>query len=79
MSIAGYTNLDNPFGDTRLEEPFIWHKRELKRQAMGLDSASHASQVDRRFQIEKRLLEIEKIKRRRVPVSYTHLTLPTIA
>ena len=53
----GYTNEDNPFGDSNLSKPFVWKKKEEKQGS----SSSHERE-DQRLQ---RIEEIGKIRKRR--------------
>ena len=72
FTVAGYTDEENPFGDPLLSAPFRWEKREEKRAQQGLDARARASEADRRFEIERRLMDIERIKRRRVQREVEH-------
>ncbi|CAH8856422.1 unnamed protein product [Trichobilharzia szidati] len=60
----GYTNEDNPFGDHRLSESFVW-KRKLERQGL-----SHLSkeelQVLQKKKMEENKIELEAVRRRRI-------------
>ena len=59
--LAGYTNENNPFGDSNLTETFTWKLREDKRKREGRDRETG----DKRERIKERLDEIEKVKERR--------------
>lgn len=60
----GYTNEDNPFGDHRLSESFVW-KRKLERQGL-----SHLSkeelQVLQKKKMQENKMELEAVRRRRI-------------
>jgi hypothetical protein len=60
-SICGYTNDDNPFGDSELTKKFVWKKKEDS-------SSSHASKGERKSETERKQeaeLRIVELKRRR--------------
>jgi hypothetical protein len=60
-SICGYTNDDNPFGDSELTKKFVWKKKDDL-------LSSHASKVDRKSEAERKQeaeLRIVELKRRR--------------
>jgi|688.fasta_scaffold1627837_1 hypothetical protein len=60
-SICGYTNDDNPFGDSELTKKFVWKKKDES-------SSSHASRVERKSESERKQeaeLRIVELKRRR--------------
>jgi hypothetical protein len=60
-SICGYTNEDNPFGDSELTKKFVWKKKEDA-------SSSHASKSERKSETERKQeaeLRIVELKRRR--------------
>lgn len=60
---AGYTNNDNPFGDTNLGEKFVWHK---KRDAAIEEGMSLAEQERRAKQLAREnAIELEKVKQAR--------------
>lgn len=59
-SICGYTNDDNPFGDSELTKKFVWKKKE--------GEASHASKGERKSEGERKQeaeMRIIELKRRR--------------
>ncbi|TNN13632.1 Cactin [Schistosoma japonicum] len=60
----GYTNEDNPFGDHRLSESFVW-KRKLERQGL-----SHLSkeelEVLQKKKMQENKMELEAVRRRRI-------------
>jgi hypothetical protein len=69
-TIAGYSNEDNPFGDSRLTDAFVWHK---KRKALGLptedpdasDGVGGAGGANDPAQVQKIEAEVAKVKARR--------------
>ena len=58
MSLFGYTNADNPFGDSQLTEQFVWGKKAEKERAQG------GSSVPKR-QFTDRVRELEEVRKRR--------------
>lgn len=59
----GYTNENNPFGDTTLSEPFVWRKKLQYEKAAGQDvKATPASLL---ATAEAKVTEIEAVKQRR--------------
>jgi len=60
----GYTNDDNPFGDTSLTERFVWGKKIEKQIAEGANVADLTARAEQQRQKE-RIDEIEKVKKRR--------------
>lgn len=61
---TGYSNEDNPFGDTNLTERFVWGKKIEKEIAGGRDVRDMTAKAEMKRQAE-RLEEIEKVKKRR--------------
>lgn len=59
-----YTNDDNPFGDEKISERFVWGKKIEKQLEEGADVRELAAKAEQRRQRE-RIEEIEKVKRRR--------------
>jgi hypothetical protein len=60
-SICGYTNDDNPFGDSELTKKFVWKKKEES-------SSSHTRKDERKSEAERKQeaeLRIVELKRRR--------------
>jgi len=57
---AGYTNDDNPFGDTNLGEKFVWHKK----QEAGLHRGISVIEQERRAKelAQENAIELEKVK-----------------
>ena len=60
----GYTNEDNPFGDSNLTKPFVWGKK-LQVEAKTGKKAKPMSRKEFRRQQEANLAQIEKVKERR--------------
>ncbi|KAI8585640.1 mid region of cactin-domain-containing protein [Geranomyces variabilis] len=59
----GYSNSENPFGDSNLSQKFLWLKKGEKERKQGLSMTQQAKRdVDRRDEITE---ELEKLKRRR--------------
>jgi len=63
-SVAGYTDEENPFGDTNLSGKFVWNKKLEKQIHEGADIRELGSEAERHRQ-EERLAEIAKVKQRR--------------
>ncbi|KNC87215.1 hypothetical protein SARC_00651 [Sphaeroforma arctica JP610] len=62
---AGYTNTDNPFGDSRLLEKFTWGKKmEKDSQMKGLTAEEIMASDARRLEENKH--ELAKVKERRI-------------
>jgi hypothetical protein len=61
-AFAGYTNEANPFGDSRLGEKFVWHKKNEKLKKLGLDQKKVSK-------AERKIIEEERL------VSYNHFFL----
>ncbi|RWR90492.1 RNA recognition motif domain-containing protein [Cinnamomum micranthum f. kanehirae] len=63
-TVSGYSNDSNPFGDTNLNEKFVWRKK-IERdvsQGAGLDMFSVKAEKKKQ---KERMAEIEKVKKRR--------------
>lgn len=61
--VFGYTNEDNPFGDTHLNKQFIWKKKIDKLEKLGKKiNLSHNELVVKQ---EEFIKDIEKVKQRR--------------
>lgn len=60
----GYTNTDNPFGDTNLLNTFVWRKKLEKEGLKSLDKEG----IERRnrLKLEQNRLELEKVKQKRL-------------
>lgn len=64
QTVSGYSNDSNPFGDSNLNEKFVWRKK-IERdvtQGMSLEELSVKAEKKRR---RERMAEIEKVKKRR--------------
>jgi hypothetical protein len=60
-SICGYTNDDNPFGDSELTKKFVWKKKDDL-------ASSHSSKGERKSDVDRKQeaeLRITELKRRR--------------
>eukprot|EP01027_Heterolobosea_sp_BB2_P003496 GEZU01005295.1.p1 GENE.GEZU01005295.1~~GEZU01005295.1.p1 ORF type:complete len:608 (+),score=213.77 GEZU01005295.1:57-1880(+) len=64
-SIFGYTNDNNPFGDSNLTEAFVWKAKVDKMIKQGVDpeQISKKRQKERLKELQK---EVEKVKKRRL-------------
>lgn len=63
-TVSGYSNDSNPFGDSNLNEKFVWRKK-IERdvtQGVSIDAFSVKSEKKRQ---KERMAEIEKVKKRR--------------
>ncbi|KAJ3092414.1 hypothetical protein HK102_007611 [Quaeritorhiza haematococci] len=59
----GYTNKENPFGDSNLNQKFVWVKKRERDAEMGVTSDMRMrKEMERRQEIET---ELEKLKKRR--------------
>uniref|UniRef100_A0A915L2N2 Splicing factor cactin central domain-containing protein n=1 Tax=Romanomermis culicivorax TaxID=13658 RepID=A0A915L2N2_ROMCU len=59
----GYTNVDNPFGDNKLLETFVW-KKKLEKDGLSDLPATEVEQIARR-KLEANKQELDKMRRRR--------------
>ncbi|KAI4341321.1 hypothetical protein MLD38_026056 [Melastoma candidum] len=64
QSVAGYSNASNPFGDSNLNEKFVWKKKIERDVAQGADLDMFSVKAEKKRQKE-RMAEIEKVKKRR--------------
>ncbi|KAI6670803.1 hypothetical protein NL676_005688 [Syzygium grande] len=64
QSVAGYSNASNPFGDSNLNEKFVWKKKIERDVSLGADLDMFSIKVEKKRQKE-RMAEIEKVKKRR--------------
>jgi len=53
--MLGYTNEINPFGDSRLSEDFVWHKKIQKMKEEGKDPATITAAQKRQLAEERRV------------------------
>ncbi|EIE19628.1 hypothetical protein COCSUDRAFT_67727 [Coccomyxa subellipsoidea C-169] len=60
----GYTDAENPFGDAKVTERFVWGKKIEKQLQDGADVRELTSKAESRRQ-QERLAEIEKVRKRR--------------
>lgn len=60
----GYTNTDNPFGDSQLQQTFIWGKKFEKQGVT--DISVEDVERDNRKKLEETKRELEKVKQRRL-------------
>ena len=62
--LMGYSNVDNPYGDTNLTEKFKWHKKREQEEKRGIsEDEAHERDLARR---RETVAELEKLKRRRM-------------
>ncbi|ORY26120.1 hypothetical protein LY90DRAFT_427243 [Neocallimastix californiae] len=59
----GYTNTDNPFGDSNLTQKFVWQKKREQEAKQGITAAERLRMEKERH--EETMMEMEKLKRRR--------------
>jgi len=59
----GYTNADNPFGDSNLTQKFVWQKKREQEAKQGITAAERLRLEKERH--EETMMEMEKLKRRR--------------
>jgi len=59
----GYTNADNPFGDSNLTQKFVWQKKREQEAKQGITTAERLKIEKERH--EETMMEMEKLKRRR--------------
>ncbi|CAI9100071.1 OLC1v1036996C1 [Oldenlandia corymbosa var. corymbosa] len=64
QNISGYANESNPFGDSNLNERFVWRKKIEKDITQGVPLDAYTLKAEKKRQRE-RLAEIEKVKKRR--------------
>ncbi|XP_030476686.1 splicing factor Cactin [Syzygium oleosum] len=64
QSVAGYSNASNPFGDSNLNEKFVWKKKIERDVSLGADLDTFSIKAEKKRQKE-RMAEIEKVKKRR--------------
>ncbi|KAA6379641.1 MAG: putative cactin protein [Streblomastix strix] len=65
MPGADFTGTINPFGDTLLEEKFVWLKKNEKLKKLGL-SEKQISKAQKKQLEDDRIRELEKAKQRRI-------------
>uniref|UniRef100_A0A2P2K910 Splicing factor Cactin n=2 Tax=Rhizophora mucronata TaxID=61149 RepID=A0A2P2K910_RHIMU len=64
QSVSGYSNDSNPFGDSNLNEKFVWRKKIERDVVQGIPLETFSVKAERQRQRE-RMAEIEKVKKRR--------------
>lgn len=63
-TVSGYSNDSNPFGDSNLNEKFVWRKKIERDVAQGVSIDEFSVKAEKKRQRE-RMAEIEKVKKRR--------------
>ncbi|KAM1097131.1 hypothetical protein ACFX19_014826 [Malus domestica] len=63
-TVSGYSNDSNPFGDSNLNEMFVWRKKIDRDVSHGVPLDEFSVKAERKRQRE-RMAEIEKVKKRR--------------
>ncbi|OMO84052.1 hypothetical protein COLO4_22264 [Corchorus olitorius] len=64
QSVSGYSNDSNPFGDSNLNEKFVWRKKIERDVSQGVPLDNFSVKAEKKRQRE-RMAEIEKVKKRR--------------
>ncbi|XP_051138237.1 cactin [Andrographis paniculata] len=64
QTISGYSNDSNPFGDSNLNETFVWRKKIERDVSQGVPLDEFSVKAEKKRQRE-RMAEIEKVKKRR--------------
>ena len=62
--LLGYSNSDNPFGDSQLSKPFVWHKKNERDVATGKAKRAPTKEEQRQRR-DRNVQEIRKVQRRR--------------
>ncbi|CAJ1890017.1 unnamed protein product [Sphenostylis stenocarpa] len=63
-TVSGYSNDSNPFGDSNLNEKFVWRKKIERDVSQGVSIETFSVKAEKKRQRE-RMAEIEKVKKRR--------------
>ena len=63
-SICGYTNDDNPFGDSELTKKFVWKKKEDSTSSHA-DKGHRKSETERKQEAEVRIIELKRRREER--------------
>ncbi|KAK7267846.1 hypothetical protein RIF29_20525 [Crotalaria pallida] len=63
-TVSGYSNDSNPFGDSNLNEKFVWRKKIERDVTQGVPIDEFSVKAEKKRQRE-RMAEIEKVKKRR--------------
>ncbi|KAK4359531.1 hypothetical protein RND71_021760 [Anisodus tanguticus] len=64
QTVSGYSNDSNPFGDSSLNEKFVWRKKIERDVSHGVPLETFSIKSEKKRQRE-RMAEIEKVKKRR--------------
>ncbi|KAJ7976862.1 cactin [Quillaja saponaria] len=64
QTVSGYSNDSNPFGDSNLNEKFVWRKKIERDVTQGVPLDMFSVKAEKKRQKE-RMAEIEKVKKRR--------------
>ncbi|CAK9186452.1 unnamed protein product [Ilex paraguariensis] len=64
QTVSGYSNDSNPFGDSNLNEKFVWRKKIERDITQGVPLEAFSVKSEKKRQKE-RMSEIEKVKKRR--------------
>uniref|UniRef100_A0A3Q7IML6 Splicing factor Cactin n=1 Tax=Solanum lycopersicum TaxID=4081 RepID=A0A3Q7IML6_SOLLC len=64
QNVSGYSNDSNPFGDSNLNENFVWRKKIERDVTRGVPLDTFSMKAEKQRQKE-RMAEIEKVKKRR--------------
>ncbi|XP_042519746.1 cactin [Macadamia integrifolia] len=64
QTVSGYSNDSNPFGDSNLNEKFVWRKKIERDVSQGQPLVTYSVKSEKKKQKE-RMAEIEKVKKRR--------------
>lgn len=64
QTVSGYSNDSNPFGDSNLNEKFVWRKKIERDVQQGVPLEEFSVRAEKKKQRE-RMAEIEKVKKRR--------------
>lgn len=64
QTVSGYSNDSNPFGDSNLNERFVWRKKIERDVTQGLPLDDFSVKAEKKRQRE-RMAEVEKVKKRR--------------
>ncbi|KAK8563488.1 hypothetical protein V6N12_035634 [Hibiscus sabdariffa] len=64
QTVSGYSNDSNPFGDSNLNEKFVWRKKIERDVSQGVPLDAFSVKAEKKRQKE-RMAEIEKVKKRR--------------
>ncbi|KAL3637648.1 hypothetical protein CASFOL_018519 [Castilleja foliolosa] len=64
QTVSGYSNDSNPFGDSNLNEKFVWRKKIEKDVTQGVSLDEFSVKAEKKRQRE-RMAEVEKVKKRR--------------